>query len=307
MGFFSSILGGSKSSSSSGGFNQLPEEIRGAYTGLGSELEKILQGSYGAAYKPTPISAGEQSAIDRMYKGFAPTAESISSDISMQQNPYDKYVIDEINRQAGGDYSILKQALNEAGQMGSNRQNLGANDIDLSRLNQIGSFKQDWYKDAMKNALTTLPGMRSADATTALGAGSYMRDIDAANSSAQIRALQEIAKAMGILPTVEGSQTSTSKGGGGIGGLLGSGGVGGAISGIGSLFSDIRLKENIKQIGMESGHKIYEFNYVGESARNIGVMAQDVIKTHPNAVIMDDSGFYKVNYDAIGVKFREAA
>lgn len=217
MGFFGGLLGGSKTSSSSGGFNQLPEEIRNAYTGLGSELENILKGNYSGAYTPTPLSTGEQSAIERMYKGFAPTAETIGSDIAMQQNPYDQYVIDEINRQAGGDYSILKQALNEAGQMGSNRQNLGANDIDLSRLNQIGSFKQDWYKDAMKNALTTLPGMRSADATTALGAGSYARDIDMGTSSAQITALQEIAKAMGILPTQEGSQTSTSKTSGGLG------------------------------------------------------------------------------------------
>jgi len=191
--------------------------------------------------------------------------------------------------------------------MGSNRQNLGANDIDLSRLNQIGSFKQDWYKNAMQNALTTLPGMRSADATGALGAGSYERDINMGTSSAQITALQEIAKAMGILPTQEGSQTSTSKSSGGIGGLLGGGGAGGAISAIGGLFSDIRLKENVKEIGTEKGHKIYEFNYIGEPERNIGVMAQDVIKTHPDAVIMDESGFYKVNYDAIGVEFRRAA
>lgn len=217
MGFFSSILGGSKSSSSSGGFNQLPEEIKGAYTGLGRELESILSGNYSNAFKPTGFNPQERTALDRIYAGFAPNEESITSDISMQMNPYNKFVIDEINRQAGGEYSILKQALNEAGQMGSNRQALGANDIDLSRQNQIGGFLQGQFDKSIGNALSTLPSLRSADAQGALGAGSYERDLTMQDSASQIRALQEIAKALGILPTTEGSQTSTSKSQGGLG------------------------------------------------------------------------------------------
>ena len=298
MGFFSSILGGSSSSSSSGGFNQLPESIKGAYTGLGDELQNILKGNYTAAYTPTPLSSGEQSAIERLYAGFTPNQETLNSDIAMQMNPFDSYVIDEINRQAGGDYSILKQQQDSAGQLGSNRGLLGANDIDLSRLNQIGGFKQSQYNTALQNALNTLPGMRREDAVGALGAGDYSRGIDLSTSSAQITALQELAKALGILPTQEGSTTSKSSSSGGIGGLL----QGGAAA---YAASDIFLKENIIRVGEENGFPVYEFNYkANPEKRYRGVMAQDVIKTRPDAV-GEIYGFLAVDYEKIGVEFRE--
>ena len=80
----------------------------------------------------------------------------------------------------------------------------------------------------------------------------------------------------------------------------GFGGVGGINkSGMG-LFSDIRLKENIKRTGVSSsGIPIYEFNYIGNSARYSGAMAQDLLGT--DSVVMHDSGFYMVNYDSIDV------
>ncbi len=214
MGFFSSILGGSSGSSSatSGGFNQLPDTIKGAYTGYGQQIQDLLNsGNLTNMYKPLAQTAGETKAYGAIDQGFAPTAQTLQSDIAMQQNPYDQYVIDEINRQSGGDYSILKQSLNEAGQMGSNRQNLGANDIDLSRLNQIGSFKQQGYNTALQNALTTLPGARQQDATAQLGAAGNQRQLAGQEAQAPLVALQQLAAALGILPTAEGSSTSSSK------------------------------------------------------------------------------------------------
>lgn len=299
MGFFQSILGGSSASSGShtGGFNDLPDTIKGAYTGYGQQLQDLLNsGNLTKMYKPLGQTAGETKAYGAIDQGFAPTAESIQSDIAMQQNPYDQYVIDEINRQSGGDYSILKQSLNEAGQMGSNRQNLGANDIDLSRINQIGSFKQQGYNTALQNALTTLTGARQQDAQGQLGAAANQRSLAGEESQAPLIALQQLATALGILPTTEGSTTSSSKSSSSAG-----------IGALASLFkSDIRLKENIKEIGAENGHKIYEFNYIGNPKRFLGVMAQDVERTHPEAVREID-GYKAVNYDAIGVKFRGVA
>lgn len=295
MGFFSSILGGSSGSSSSqtGGFNALPPEISGAYKDYGQQIQDLLKsGNLTNMYKPLAQTAGETKAYGAIDQGFAPTQQSINSDIAMQQNPYDQYVIDEINRQSGSDYSILKQSLNEAGQMGSNRQNLGANDIDLSRLNQIGSFKQQGYNTALQNALTTLPGARQQDAQAQLGAASNQRGLAGEESQAPLIALQQLATALGILPTAEGSTTSSSKSS--------------SSNGIASLFSDIRLKENIKEVGVENGHKIYEFNYMNDPKRYVGVIAQEVEKTHPDA-IREFGGYKAVDYDKIGVKFREAA
>lgn len=80
----------------------------------------------------------------------------------------------------------------------------------------------------------------------------------------------------------------------------------GAVASIASLFSDIRLKENIVPIGIENNHKIYAFNYKGAPERWIGVMAQDVEKTHPEA-IGEFAGYKTVNYEAIGLRMRRIA
>ena len=76
---------------------------------------------------------------------------------------------------------------------------------------------------------------------------------------------------------------------------------------VGTLDSDRRLKENIKKIGESiSGLGIYKFNYIGQAKKQIGAMADEVIKIVPEAVILGDDGFYRVNYDLIDVTFKEA-
>ena len=71
------------------------------------------------------------------------------------------------------------------------------------------------------------------------------------------------------------------------------GGYGGA--------SDIRLKENIVQIGTSKmGYKIYEFNYKNDDTRYRGAMAQDVITKLPEAIGVQD-GYLTVNYDMIDI------
>lgn len=70
--------------------------------------------------------------------------------------------------------------------------------------------------------------------------------------------------------------------------------LGGAAIGA---FSDIRLKHSLERIGeLASGIPVYIFSYIGSTARIIGVMAQDVLKVIPEAVITTPSGFYAVNY-----------
>ena len=65
--------------------------------------------------------------------------------------------------------------------------------------------------------------------------------------------------------------------------------------------SDINLKENIKEITTSpQGHKIYEFNYIGDTTRYRGVMAQDVVKINPMAVHIQN-GTLAVDYSKIDV------
>ena len=100
----------------------------------------------------------------------------------------------------------------------------------------------------------------------------------------------------------------------GLGGqLLGGGGGGGSNASswlgtaatVASLFSDIRLKENIEPVGKENGYNLYKFNYIGKPDKTyIGVIAQEVEKIKPEAVT-EINGFKAVNYDMIGLKMTE--
>lgn len=70
--------------------------------------------------------------------------------------------------------------------------------------------------------------------------------------------------------------------------------------------SDIRLKENIKLERQEKGFNIYSFNYkTDKDKRYEGVMAQEVIETHPKAVMIDEDGYYKVFYSMLGVEMKQ--
>lgn len=209
-----SILGGSKQSggSSSGGFNELPQEIKDFFTKLASQATGYIGSAGDKAFTPIPQTTGETNAINAINAGFTPNQDTLKSDIAMQMNPFDDSVINEINRQAGGNYSILKQQLNSAGQVGSNRGMLGANDIDLSRLNQIGTFKQGQFNTAMNNALNTLPALRMQDASNQLGAGGFQRNLALQTNTAPFANMQALAQILGIMPKTEGTTTSRTSG-----------------------------------------------------------------------------------------------
>ncbi len=70
------------------------------------------------------------------------------------------------------------------------------------------------------------------------------------------------------------------------------------------IFSDRRLKLDIKPKGEKLGHKWYEFRYNTDAPEIIreGVMAQDILETNPEAVSVDASGHYKVNYSMLGLQ-----
>ena len=67
--------------------------------------------------------------------------------------------------------------------------------------------------------------------------------------------------------------------------------------------SDIKLKENIEQVGVSpDGYKVYEFNYRDDftNTRYRGAMAQDVVKKNPMAVGIRDNHLV-VDYNQIDV------
>ena len=84
---------------------------------------------------------------------------------------------------------------------------------------------------------------------------------------------------------------------GGMGGLFGSVlGAAGQAGGFGALFSDRRLKTDIRRVGQtDEGTPIYTYRYVWGGPVQMGVMAQDV----PDAAVMTPSGYLAVDYGEV--------
>lgn len=64
-----------------------------------------------------------------------------------------------------------------------------------------------------------------------------------------------------------------------------------------SFFSDERLKENVKEVGRDDLGGFYEFNYIWSTAKYLGRLAQDLIKSRPDAVDIHESGYYVVTQE----------
>lgn len=135
---------------------------------------------------------------------------------------------------------------------------------------------------------------------------SLQKQLSLSNLEAQQRA-QQVAEVQGtgLLSTPFRPTPITSLGGGSTGATAGGAGFGllGTLGG--AALSDKRLKKNIKHVGEENGHNIYEFEYNDKSygaGRYRGVMAQEVEKILPDAVITMANGFKAVFYDKIGIK-----
>jgi outer membrane protein OmpA-like peptidoglycan-associated protein len=92
-------------------------------------------------------------------------------------------------------------------------------------------------------------------------------------------------------------------GGAGAGGA-GAGGAGaGGGGGGGGAWSDRRLKRNIVRLGeTAAGLPLYRFEYIWGGPVYVGVMAQDIATLRPDALITDASGYYRVDYDKLGLR-----
>ena len=100
------------------------------------------------------------------------------------------------------------------------------------------------------------------------------------------------------------------------GSLLGD--IGGALGGAAAAYtafggSDRRIKENIVEVAVDqrTALPLYEFNYkegFGDpNIRYVGVMADEVELSYPDAVAVMDNGYMAVNYDALGIEFKEVS
>ncbi len=74
--------------------------------------------------------------------------------------------------------------------------------------------------------------------------------------------------------------------------------------------SDRRLKRDITHLKtLGSGIRLYSFKYLWDDAVHVGVMAQDILAMpgHKDAVHMDPSGFFSVDYGRLGLRMTTLA
>jgi len=326
-------MGSSKTKVPGTGFYAMPQQYQDLWNNVLKQTKGVAGSLNTDAFTPLPQTEEETRAIGSINAGLG-TPETFNKNIEMLMNPFDEYVVNDINRQSMGQNSLVNQAGQQAGQMGSNRNFLNTSDVEQNRLNNIGVLRQGQYNTAVSNALGPLAGLQQQDITNLLGVGGFQRDLDSRTNQAPYTALAANQGALSGIPTQFGNFGSapyTMKSGGGLGGIMGglgslgglaSGassamgalGMGGSVAGgLGSLdtalsfFSDRRVKDGIEEMGTENGHKVYKFHYKDDPDQNkfIGVMAQDILETNPDAV-SEVGGVYVVDYGKLGIEMRAA-
>lgn len=116
----------------------------------------------------------------------------------------------------------------------------------------------------------------------------------AAGAALPYAGLTPYAGALGALFN-GGTQSSVQKSDPGI-----LGGIGSLLSGGAAIFSDRRMKEDVREVGKtKEGLPIYTYRYKGDPQVHMGVMAQEVERKQPNASGPSVGGFKTVNLEEV--------
>lgn len=257
-----------------------------------------------------------------------------SSDYATNQASGQDAILSRLNPQFDKDYESLATRLaNQGIQVGSDAYNSEMNNFNNTKTDarmqavlQGANYANSTQQAALQRrqqAIQEYTTQRNAplNELTALTSGTQVTNPSFNNTSYQGAAPvdytslvnNQYQSQLAAANAKNASSNSMMSGLFGLGGSALSGYAGSAAgsAAISALFSDERLKERVIELGKENGHNIYEFSYTKDSGladtnkRFIGVMAQEVLKIDPDAVVLMDNGFYAVDYNKIGVSFRE--
>lgn len=175
-----------------------------------------------------------------------------------------------------------------------------ANRLGAAGLRRSGFAGREGGQDFLNTILGlegTLQGRQASLFDVGRAGTGNLANVIGSGSAQQINLLGQLgqAQAAGILAPAQ-TQAQGLQSLLGLGGQLGAAALSRPPTNL-PIASDERLKENITQIGTTSeGIKVYIFNYIRDDEPQIGVMAQEVIKAFPDAVTVDDAGYYQVDY-----------
>lgn len=317
MGSIGKLLGGgSKQTQTSSAdmrpnFASLPQSIQDAWNYIGTAGLSNAQNL--GNFTPAPLTGAEQGALNTLQTPFQPlNQETFNSQLQMFSNPFENQVIggawNDLNRANQGILSDIGSRATAAGGFGGTRQAVLEGDANRNLLNSFGdlagNLRMQNFNTGTQNVLDSFyknAALSPLYAQNALDAGQVMRDLDMQTKNPQLAALPWLQGLISGTPggwSQAGGTVTTNSGGNSLFGTLS------ALGGIGSIFSDRRLKNNIEKVGEKNGFNIYEFEYNGIEGRYRGVMAQEIVESHPDAII-DQNGYMAVNYGMLGLDFAE--
>jgi hypothetical protein len=274
------------------------------------------------------MQGGYQPGLDAANAYTAAGAGPISGKaISNYMNPYQQDVIDSTMANLQHGYDLQSQNLKgnaiAQGALGGSRAKIAQAELARGQgqttAQTLAGLNQSNYNQALSAAQGDASRSLAAGAQTGnlaqmqqqLGLQGTQALLSAGNQQQQLplQTLQWLAN----LQTGVGSQMGGTTSGTSTGTTTGTSktteqpGMGQMIgAGLGALamFSDERMKEDIEPVGKSfDGQTIYKFRYKGDPKAQIGLLAQDVERHHPEAV-GSVGGLKTVNYDTAT---REAA
>lgn len=213
MGGGESGSNGNNQSSAVSGFSQLPASLQTAFNQYGNTLnaQTADPNALTSAFTPQTLNAGVTSALSALSNSaYSPTAANINSNLASVTNPFMQDVINPTEQAAYGADSALASNAASAGQFGSNRTALGANNIANQEAATIGGLEGSQFNTSMGDVLNNiLPGEQAA-ATGAVTAGQTQQQQSLAQSEAPYTALQAYSQLLGNIPSSGGSVANSN-------------------------------------------------------------------------------------------------
>ena len=283
-----------------------PTQVAG--TNATNAASSQAQPYYGAA---TALTLGGAQNVGPLTQG----------QIGYYQNPYTQAVVNPtvqaLQQQQGQQLSQQQAEAIKGGAFGGDRANLQRSQLQGQQNLALGQAIAPLYQQGYGQAVQTAQGQQgviASDLARQMQAGQQVAGLGTAaqaaslqGAQAQLAAGQVGQQTQQAQDTAQYQQFLQERGypfqvaqflaniAMGTGALSGST-TSGTQTSPGGFFSDKRLKNDVKEIGeTHDGQPIYSYKYNGDDRTQIGLMAQDVEKKHPDAVGLM-GGYKTVDY-----------
>lgn len=245
----------------------------------GSENLADLMGDY--TFKVNASDEARKSAEDATYNAYMerlqPKFEQQTSDLQTRLANQGLTVGSEAYQRAMSD---LQQEQNEATNQAAYQSVLAGQQAytqDLANQIAAGNFGNTAQQNYINQLLSALEGSQTG----------YDVAMDKYSAQQNLAAAQQAAKQQAYNNRSALLNSSLQ--------------AGAQVAAMAAMASDERLKENIKLLDMVDGINIYEFNYIDDDKRQVGVIAQEMLEKCPECVITDykGTGYMGVDYSML--------